>query len=200
MLRNMRRDFLSDWEIATETDRAASFWARIVTVEQKRRNSYEVTVAIHQARYEALAQGLRKRRDIEKAIEDAMYSDASRIEWRERIVDELEGIPVSEDAVFGPLTLIVEWPLEQALSVMFAVESASDERACIELARLGQVRAKSIVVAISLPLSIFDATVAAMGSETPRRPIDACLYEVICERRDSRASEAKGISDSDIPF
>lgn len=200
MLHSVHGNFLACWQEATKLDQAATFWARITNVRQQTANFYSVSVAVHQARYDALTKGLRRRRQIELAIQYAMEDVHREIRHNYICARALEGIPVCKDAVFGPLSVIVEWPYSKARDVKDAIDEARDELACIEMTRLGEMRAKSIVLALSLPISIFDATVASMGSGTTRRPLNACLYEVICERRDSSASDDDGITDLDVPF
>jgi len=62
---------------------------------------------------------------------------------------------------------VVEWTIAEAFHVMNVIERSIADVGCIELTRLGRMGQKSVTLAVTLPVAIFDATIAKINEGMP---------------------------------
>lgn len=140
MLRGINEDALLSLEEAIALDPPAMSWVKVVSVHPRKRDTCDITLSVSQDRYSALTAGLSKSRDIQWAIEVALREESEAVIELEYLSGEIEGIPhCSDESVFGPYTIVVEWLIHEAFHVMVVVQRSIAEVGCIELTRIGRM-------------------------------------------------------------
>jgi hypothetical protein len=202
MLRGIGEDVVLSLEDAIALDPQAMNWVKVVSVHPRKRETCDITLSVSQARYIALTAGLSKSRDIQWAIEVALRDGSDAVIEHAYLSGEVECIPAcSKASVFGPYTIVVEWLIHEAFHVMVVVQRSILEVGCIELTRIGRMGQKTVTLAVTLPLSIFDATVTKIHEGLTRRSVSDCLYEAIDEASGREPSARRPEIDADeIPF
>lgn len=202
VLRGISDYILLSLEDAITLDPERMSWVKIMSVRRRKNSTCDIRLAITQDRYAALSASLTKACDIASAIKDTIREEAEDVVELYWLRGEVEGIPVCSDVtVFGPHTLVVEWTIAEALHVITVIEHSITDVGCIELSRLGRMGQKTVTLAVTLPMAIFDATIAKISEGATRRSVSACLFEAINQAGDCEPPVPRSIDDADmIPF
>ena len=200
---------VEDWQLldlraATRIAPESLAWVQLVAQRERCNHKVDVTVSVSQPHYEALTAGLTRKRDIARVIENALFEEALSIIEHDHLRDEIGDIPRATDqSVFGPLTLVVEWTTEEAYAVKCATERSALDVGCIEMTRLGAMGAKSVVLAVSLPLALFNAAMTRYQDKTTGGNISDCVLAAILEASDAEPRlkpQRSEFTDDEIPF
>ena len=188
-------------EDAITLDAARMSWVKIMGVRHRKNNTCDIRLAITHDRYVALSAGLSKACDIASAIKDTIHDEAEDVIELHWLRGEVECVPVcADDTVFGPHTLVVEWTIAEAFHVMTVIEHSIADVGCIELTRLGRMGQKTMTLAVTLPMAIFDATITKISEGTIRRSVSACLFEAIDQAGQREPPVPHSNDDAEIPF
>lgn len=132
------------FDLVSETERSPDRWEVVVRVDPL-------------AKWMA---GVAGKREMAETVHGILDEIAQAVIEEDHLSEEIEALPVlGSDAVFSPHTLVVEWTIADAYLVMEAVRQSVRDAGCVELMRVGGVRSKTVLVAASLPKSLFDAAI-----------------------------------------
>ena len=118
VLRGVDETEVTWWADARKIDAQAFDRVEFLDVVRQRSGRCDVTLAIPETIVEGLADGIDTTRGIEAGLRSALYDLATEVIENEHLRSEAESIPeCSANSEFGPLTVIVEWTMLQALEV-----------------------------------------------------------------------------------
>ena len=201
VLRGVDSTEVAWWADARTIDAQAFEWAEVQGVVRQRSGDCDVTLAISAAVFEELTDGIKSKRDIEDALRSAPYETATEIIEEDHLNCEAEGIPpCSAGTVFGPLTVVAEWTILQAHDVNFWISDSTGDTACVELVRLGRMGEASVTVAVTLPVSIFDAAITIYRRGRGKRMLNDCVLDAMAASYAEQMKPDEDFGDDHIPF
>lgn len=201
VLRGVDETEVTWWADARKIDARAFDRVEFLDVVRHRSGRCDVTLAIPETVVEGLADGIESTRGIEAGLRSALYDLATEVIENEHLRSEAESIPeCSANSEFGPLTVVAEWTMLQALEIQHWIRESIGDVARIELARLGSVSEDAVTVAVSLPVLIFDAATTAYRSGRGEQSLSDCVHNAIEAAGMAESKLAAESSDDHIPF
>lgn len=189
------------WADAGAIQKASTAWAEIIETTGKSPGLCDVTAAITHEVYAALAEDLENERAIGTAIAEAMRSAAGAIIEDDHIRSEVEEFLCESDvAGLGPHTIVVEWTMMEAFNIVSDIRFSICEVGCIELVKIQATSPDTIMLAVSLPVAIFNAATAKHLEPGPHKSMADCVFDAIV---DAKKLEPRGLSmfdEYEIPF
>lgn len=201
MLRGISDYALLSYGDAKTLDPQRMSWVKVESVRHRRNNRCDIELAVTLERYAELSAGLATSREIAASIGSAFREESERVFEDDYLRGEVECIPVcSGDTVFGPHTVVVEWTHIEAHHVKIGIQHSIANVGCIELTRLGRMGAKTVTIAVTVPVAIFDATIRKVGQGPKRRAVSECLFEAIEEELEQEPTPPRPMGEAEIPF
>lgn len=189
------------WESAWRIDPEAMSWAHAVSEIARKNGTLELTVMVCPRRFMDLTAGLTGKREIADAIHAALAEVSREICEDDYISGEVAALPACADgSVFGAHTLVVEWTMPEAYHVMCSIAHSIRNVGCIELTRLGRMGKKTVVLAVSLPTTLFNAAVTKCGEGKNSESLSRSVFDAIGEAYAAEPRPPSEFNEDEIPF
>lgn len=201
VLRGIDESEFNWWADARKIDAQAFDRLELLDVVRRKSGRCDVTLTIPETVVEGLADGIETTRGIEAGVRSTLYDLAAEVFENEHLRSEAESIPeCSANCEFGPLTMVVDWTLLQAIDVQHWIRESIGDVARVELMRLGLVGVECVSVAVTLPVSIFDVAIAGHRHDEEKRALSESVYDAIAASYAVEPKTVEEFGDDHIPF